>query len=301
MKKKYSNRSCPICSSRDESNIFAEENFDPKLLNDFSFASRKTPELMHHRLVLCPTCDVLYSNPIPASKTISKAYQEAAFDSSEEARYAAHTYAKFLPTIKNNIPSVKGALDIGTGDGAFLSELLDHEFTGVMGVEPSLAPIKAASPKIRPLIKHTLFKPANFKKNSLGLVTCFQTFEHLLEPMVMCEGIYKILGEGGAFFGVFHNHRSLSAKILGLKSPIFDIEHMQLFTPTSAKFMMARAGFKRVEVRTIYNTYPLHYWLKVLPIPLKIKKMIIQILKKIGIGFIPIPLPAGNMAVIGYK
>ncbi len=40
-----------------------------------------------------------------------------------------------------------GALDIGTGDGAFLAELLRAGYTDVIGIEPSSAPIEAAAPK----------------------------------------------------------------------------------------------------------------------------------------------------------
>lgn len=300
-KKGLIHRPCPICSSRDESHVFAEENFDPARLDEFAFASRKIPENMHYRLILCPACDALYSNPIPTHNVLSKAYHEAAFDSADEAHHAAQTYSKLLPAIANSIPGKQGALDIGTGDGAFLIQLLEKGFTGVSGVEPSVAPIRAAQEKIRPLIRHSLFKPAQFKKNSLNLVTCFQTFEHLFEPLQMCQGAQRILRKGGAFYAVFHNRRSFSARLLGFKSPIYDIEHLQLFSPASARFMMERAGFARIEVKPIFNTYPLHYWIKLLPFPLGIKKALMAGLKKIGLGYLPIPLPAGNMAVIGYK
>jgi hypothetical protein len=45
----------------------------------------------------------------------------------------------------------------------------------------------------------------------------------------------------------------------------------------------------------------LHYWLRLLPLPKTIKGKLISFLKLIKIGFVPIPLPAGNLAVIGYK
>ncbi len=294
-------RACPVCSSRKDSDVFAEENFDPGQLDDYSFASRKFPELMHYRLIICPQCELLYANPIPTLKSLSTAYHEAAFDSSEEARYAARTYGLFLPSLKQKICDTVGALDIGTGDGAFLGELLGMGFTGVKGVEPSLAPIKAAKPDIRPLIRHGFFKPKYYQRNSLSLVTCFQTFEHLYEPLEMCRGAYQILKKEGAFFAVCHNRLSLSARLLGMKSPIFDIEHLQLFSPKSARAMMEKAGFTQVEVRKILNTYPLHYWLKLLPLPRKFKSSLMKLLKIIGIGYLPIPLPAGNMAVIGFK
>ena len=302
MKKiKMVRRPCPICSSKDESQVHVEENFDPALLDGFAFASRKFPEHMHYRLLSCPTCDTLYANPLPTLKDIGKNYQEASFDSSIEAHYAARTYGAFLPDILEHIPDRVGALDIGTGDGAFLEELLEHGFKSVIGVEPSKAPIKAAKKNIRPLIKEGLFDPKRYKKSSLSLISCFQTIEHLYRPMEISAGAYSLLKNDGAFFIVCHNRRAMSAKLMGTKSPIYDIEHLQLFSPKSAKFMLEKAGFKNVTVRTVFNSYPLNYWIKLLPLPRGLKVGLMGLLEKLWIGKMPIKMPVGNLAVIGYK
>jgi SAM-dependent methyltransferase len=270
-------------------------------LDSYAFSSRKMPENMHYRLIDCPTCDTLYANPLPSLKHLAQSYHEAAYDSSEEAHYAAHTYAGNLAKISKNTADTNGAIDIGTGDGAFLEELLKAGFTKVIGIEPSDAPIKASLPKIRPLIKRELFNSKNFKKNSMSLISCFQTIEHLYEPLNVCRDSYEILKKGGAFYIVCHNRRSLSYSILGMKSPIFDIEHLQLFSPKSARALLTKAGYKRIVIKPIFNVYPLHYWLKLLPAPKGLKIALIIFLKKIKLGYLPIMLPAGNMAVIGYK
>jgi hypothetical protein len=54
------------------------------------------------------------------------------------------------------------ALDITTGDGAFLATLLEYEFKNVVGVEPLRAPVQAAAPKIRSLIREEMFRPDSF-------------------------------------------------------------------------------------------------------------------------------------------
>jgi len=291
-------RACPICSSQDQTQVFAEENFDPSRLDEFAFSSRKIPEHMHYRLIICPSCDVLYASPLPTLDHIAESYHEAAYDSSEEAHYAARTYASFLKSIQVEKES---ALDIGTGDGAFLEELLKNGFKKVEGVEPSQSPIQAARADIKPLIRSGLFAAKDYAPASLNLVTCFQTFEHLYDPMKVAHEAQGILREGGAFFIVCHNRKGLSARILGMKSPIFDIEHLQLFSPKSAREMMKLAGFERVAVKTVYNVYPLHYWLKLLPFPKGLKIGLIRFLKAIQLGYLPVLMPAGNMAVIGYK
>lgn len=294
-------RSCPVCSSHDESIVFAESNYDESRVNALSFASRKNPELMHFRLVLCTECDVLYTSPAPAGEFLDGAYQNAEYDSADEARFAARAYFKYLSRFLHRLPDLNGALDIGAGDGAFLEMLLEAGFSGLAGVEPSAAPIKTARPEVRGLIRQGFFSGKGFEKGSFSLVTCFQTLEHLDEPLDVCITSHRLLKPGGAFFTVAHNYRSVSAKILGMKSPIYDIEHLQLFSPASVERLLRRAGFNDIKVFPIVNSYPLSYWLKVLPLGSLLKRITIGFVKRIGLGYIPLPMGAGNMAAIGYK
>lgn len=295
-------RNCPICKSDDDSNVYAESYLDENQLDAFAFASRKIPEYMHYRLVLCSVCELLYANPVPSNNTLEEKYQEASYDSVSESKYASKTYGVFLQNIKNKIPDLLGALDIGTGDGSFLEELIGSGFEDVVGVEPSKAPIEAAQIEIRPLIKRKLFDPKDFSNNSLSLVTCFQTLEHVDNPLEMCHSVYDILKKRGAFFFICHNHESLSTKILGRKSPIFDIEHLQLFSPKSAKEILMRSGYIDIEIRRVHNKYPLYYWIKLLPfLKPNAKRRLIPLLKKNFLGRLPIYMPTGNIAVIGYK
>jgi hypothetical protein len=84
-------------------------------------------------------------------------------------------------------------------------------------------------------------------------------------------------------------------------SPIFDIEHLRLFSPRGARAPFERAGFVDVEVRPILNRYPLQYWAKLSPFPRMIKGGCLAALNATGLGRLPIPMAVGNMAVIGYK
>lgn len=294
-------RPCPLCGSKDQSRLFAEPRFNMEKLGNFAFASRKTPEYMHYRLVECPACDLLYATPLPSLKALAHAYHQAAFDSSQEAHFAARTYGRVLKQFVDFLPEKRGTLDIGTGDGAFLEELLTRGFKEVRGVEPSKAPIEASLPRVKPLIRHGLFNSKDYKKESLNLVTCFQTLEHLADPLPMAQGARRILKKGGALFVVSHNRRGLSARVLGTKSPIFDIEHLQLFSPQSLRLFLEKAGFERVQVWPILNVYPIHYWVKLLPFPRTVKPALIGTLKSLGVGHLALPLPAGNMAAVGFK
>src|SRR4051794_6475513 len=85
------------------------------------------------------------------------------------ARGAA-TYARELARLLDERTARHGALDIGTGDGALLRELLRLGFSDVAGVEPSAAPIRAADPAVRELIQAGVFTVEDRVPGSLALV-----------------------------------------------------------------------------------------------------------------------------------
>ena len=76
-------RLCPLCGESHVSSLFAEARFDPARLGEFAYASRKLPEYMHHRLMQCSRCDVIYASPVPDTSELESAYEAAAFDSQQ--------------------------------------------------------------------------------------------------------------------------------------------------------------------------------------------------------------------------
>jgi SAM-dependent methyltransferase len=294
-------RGCPTCGSTDDSEVFAQQRLDFAALNEHAFASRKRPEYMRLRLVNCPTCDLVYASPVPSPDALSAAYEAAAFDSAEEARYAARSYAEQLRGLVGMLPDQQGALDIGTGEGAFLSELLAMGFSEVGGVEPSSAPIAAADPEIAPLIDHGMFHSGVRPPGSLSLVTCFQTIEHVPDPAELVRDAAALLKPGGIFALVCHNRRAPVNRALGMRSPIIDLEHMQLFSPRSVDELLRRAGLRGVGHRPIRNRYPVRYWAQLAPLPDRAQAKVSGALERSGIGARPLTVPVGNLLAWGIR
>jgi SAM-dependent methyltransferase len=294
-------RSCPLCGSTDQSHVVADSNIDLAKLDQFGFASRKKPEYMHPRLIECPSCSLLYGSPVLSTETLAGAYRDAAFDSGNEAQYASKTYAREIRKIMRRLPDLNGSLDIGTGDGAFLERLLGLGFQDVTGVEPSQAPYDAARPEIRSRIRLGLFRSEDYPRASFSLVTCFQTMEHLWDPLGIARALLPLLKPGGGFVIVVHNRYALSARVLGFKSPIFDVEHLQLFSPKTASSLLERAGYQHVKVASLWNRYPLSYWIRLLPLPDRMKGALMSVAYTSGIGKMLVSLPAGNLICMGFK
>jgi SAM-dependent methyltransferase len=301
IKLEWVQRSCPLCGPGSPSHVLAESNIDPAKLDQFAFASRKLPEYMHPRLMECESCRIVYGDPVLSLESIAAGYQEAAFDSGNEANYASLTYQRLIDNIKTQMPDCDSALDIGTGDGVFLERLLESGFQRVRGIEPSAAPVAAAKPHIRELIQVGLFDPADYQPGSFTLITCFQVMEHVWDPLALCQGALSLLKPGGALVAVVHNRHALSAKVLGRKSPIFDIEHLQLFSARSGRRLLELAGFIGVDAQPIWNHYPLHYWMKLFPFPAAIKKPLLAFATAAPPFRIPLSLPAGNLVISGFR
>jgi len=297
----FAARPCPICARAEQQHLVREGNLDFERLNAASFSSRKLPEYMHPRLMRCAPCGLVYASPAPTPAFLAASYRDASFDATKESEYAAQTYIECLRDAGRLQPVP--ALDIGAGDGAFLRELVRNGFDDVIGYEPSRAPVEAADPDIRPRIRLEFFDASRIESDSLGLITCFQTIEHVYDPLQLVSDMCRVLRPGGTAFLIAHDVDAFSAKVMGYKSPIFDIEHLQLFNARSANVLMRTAGFREVAVFPIRNAYPIAYWVRLFPLPQPLKTKLLAALNGplAWIGKRLLRLPAGNLAIIATK
>lgn len=302
----YSNstktRSCPVCHTGSEkSKLFLEKNIDAAKLTQFSFASRKTPEFMCNRLVQCPICDLVYADQPPSEDELAHAYHLADYNSSEEANDAAAAYIRAIQPTLSALDRRQSVLEIGTGTGIFLEYLSSAGFTELVGVEPSLAAIAAAPIHRRPWIREAMFDEKNFAPESFDLICCFMTMEHVRDPNVIARAALRLLRPGGAFVTVTHDYHGLVNRLLGKRSPIIDIEHMQLFSKNSLQFLFHEVGYTGVTVSAFENTYSLQYWVRLSPFSIKFKKSAEKLIKTIGLGDLKVSINAGNLITSGFK
>lgn len=294
-------RVCPVCGASGPARVAREARLDESRLDASSFSSRKLPEFMHFRLLRCAGCDCLYASPAPDPEWLGEAYREAHFAAGEESRQAADTYARELRRVLPRLPDRRGALDIGCGDGAFLETLLAEGFEEVVGVEPSRAPVAQAGPAVREHIRRGVFRADAFEPDRWSLVSCFQTLEHVDDPAGLVAAAAKLLAPGGAFLAVAHDHRALPARLLGRRSPIYDVEHLQLFSRRSLRALLEGAGFERVEVTPLRNAYSVAYWVRLSPLPPRIKAGVQRLLGTLGLARRVVALRAGNLVVVGQR
>lgn len=297
-----SSRNCPICNTSSlQADVFLNENIDPDRLSSFSFASRKTPEFMCHRMVCCSNCDLVYADAPPSQTTLAQSYHTASYDSAEEANDAAQSYALAIRPIIRSLTSKDVALEIGTGTGIFLEHLESEGFINLIGVEPSTAAINAAPNKRRAWIREGMFEESDFEPQSVDLICCFMTMEHVLEPRLLAESASRLLKPGGAFVTVTHDYRSIVNRILGKKSPIIDVEHLQIFSKKSISALLKKADFTDISVSSFKNRYSLRYWIRLCPLPNRLKSTFEKILGFPIFNKLHLTINVGNTIAVGFK
>lgn len=295
-------RSCPVCQTdSSKARLFLEENIDPSKLSEFSFASRKVPEFMCHRLVQCPTCDLVYADRPPAENELAHAYHVADYDSAEEAGDAAAAYGRAISPALARLSRRQSALEIGTGTGIFLEQLASQGFTELAGVEPSRAAIEAAPAHRRAWIREGMFEEGDFAPGSFDLICCFMTMEHVRDPNVIGRAAWRLLRPGGAFVTVTHDYRGLVNRCLGKRSPIIDIEHLQLFSRQSLQYLFHALGYSDISISPFVNTYSLQYWTRLAPLPAPLKNTFGSLMTKTGLHRVKLGVNVGNLITAGFK
>jgi SAM-dependent methyltransferase len=284
-----------------EATSFLTANIDPTRIDEFSYASRKTPEYMNLGLVRCLRCDLVYADEPPSQDDLACAYHVADYDSAEEADDAAATYLRAMQPLLNVLPTHKSVLEIGTGTAALLEQLAQQGFTELVGVEPSAAAIAAAPQHRRAWIKEGVFEEQDFAPESFDLICCFMTMEHVLDPKVVALAAFRLLRPGGAFVTVTHDYRGRLNRMLGRRSPIIDIEHMQLFSRPSIRTLFETTGYRDIHVQRLVNRYAFSYWWRLTPTPDPMKRAVARAAEVVHFDRVKLGLNVGNSITTGLK
>lgn len=299
MKIKLKKVNCVICGSVKNYQILYKKNFKLTDLNVDTFSARRLPDKVHYQMVKCNNCGLVRSTPIVDIKYLSNLYKKSLLTYNDEINNLITTYTNAVKPILNKLPKNARILEIGCGNGFVLKAISDLGYKNVYGVEPSVDAIKKADPKIRKNIVLNILKPGLFKNKSFDFVFFFQTLDHIPDPNKFLKVCFQMLKNNGYILSFNHNVDSVSAKLLGERSPIIDIEHTFLY---SFKTMIKIFEKNKFVVNKIYspnNVLSFRHLFWLFPIPKFIKKKIISSPIKLFDRTINVKL--GNICLEGQK
>lgn len=290
---------CPICETTGNSTVVYDANIDQETFSVEVFSARRLPDRKHYQWVRCKICSLLRSDPV-FDIDLERLYVESTFDYSTEVDGLKRTYFDITKKVSRGLKA-ESILEIGGGNGFFLEEALDCGFKEVCGVEPSTEAIAAARSDVKPHMIASLMKSGVVADNTFDVGAMFHTLDHLPEPVMTLKDAFNALKPGGVFVVAVHNERSWSARLLGEKSPIIDVEHTHLYTKKTGRLIFEKAGFVNVKAGAYWNHYSLAYILHLIPISRSLRKKILHSIIGNVLSKIKVIVPLGNMWVSGQK
>jgi SAM-dependent methyltransferase len=286
---------CAICGPDEPSDLVYPSRLPGGPIGAVAFSARRVPDRVHSEIRRCRRCGLLFATPVPGADELHALYAVSEMTYAGQIADLRRTYGALLDDLIRTRGTTGGRLlEIGCGNGFVLDEALDRGFTDVAGVEPSVEAVASASERVRGRITVGLFTGQEFAPGTFDVVCGFHVFDHLIDPRAMLDGARRLLAPNGVLLLVMHDAGAWSAKLLGDRSPIFDIVHPYLYDRKTIAALLQAGGFEAPDVFPVRNTYRLDYWAHLTPMPRWCRGLVRRVLG-FGLGQWLVTLPAGNM------
>jgi SAM-dependent methyltransferase len=293
--------SCAICATLGNADELYPATLTPDAFTAAVFSARRLPDRVHYRLVACRACGLVRSDPVLGAEGLAELYAASTFDYAGELDGLRATYGRALAKVAELTPDRAGLLDIGTGSGFVLELAGDTGWSGVRGVEPSADAIAKARPDIRPRIARDVMRSGLFEAGSFDAVTMFQVLDHMPDPSTLLKECRRVLRPGGVVLAFNHNVTAWSARLLGERSPIIDVEHTYLYSPRTMRRLFEQEGYDVISVTPALNTYSLSYLAQLLPLSARAKAGLLARLRRSWAGALRATVPLGNLCLIARR
>lgn len=292
---------CAICGTQNNADEMYPANFDFEAFNPDVFSARRLPDRIHYRLVKCRVCGLVRSDPIAPPELLGQLYAQSTFTYRDEVADLRFTYGRYLAELERYGTRKDALLEVGCGNGFFLEEALRQGYQTVQGIEPSREAAEHATAQVRGQIVCGVMKPGLFPPERFDVICLFQVFDHLPDPGGLLDECLLLLKPGGLILSINHNVEAFSARVLGERSPIVDIEHTYLYSPATMSRIFLTHGFHVRQVGPVFNRYTLYYLCRLLPFPSALKRILLACLQGRAIGRWRMSVPLGNLRLVAQK
>jgi SAM-dependent methyltransferase len=294
---------CLLCGRREvaEGEVLYSSRL-PSALTAQHFSARRQPDRYHYQLVRCRRDGLVRSTPVFDEDTLQQLYSGSQVTYGQEQSSLIVSYLRVLEKTLVTLPQGAKILEIGCGDGFLLAALAELGFE-VYGVEPGTPAWQQAPAALRKRIKNEMFVANSWQPNSFDLVMCFQTLDHLPNPLQFASDAHGLLKKGGWLVSLHHNVEAWPVRLLGERHPIIDVEHTYLFSPATSRALWRRAGFRSVLTELPWNSLSLRHLCHLLPLPVSLKSWLSGVRRGplSTILNMTISLPLGNISLYGRK
>lgn len=290
---------CPVCSGKKYDVVYPSTVDLGNDLNTRIFSARRLPDRIHGTIVRCDQCKLVRTLEVIDDQQLSKLYTNSRFTYKNLTLNLRSSYGRILREAAKYSSQKESFLEIGCGNGFMLEEALRIGFKKVSGIEPSRDAILRANKNIRKSIKQDILRSRIYSENSFDMIVAFQVFDHIPDPNQFLKICLTLLRSKGILMLMNHDVEAIPAKLLREKSPIIDIEHTYLYSQKTIQRILTKNGFSIIKIYGPPAVFSIRYFLRLLPLPIYIKKAIER--SKNNLLNINISIHPGNLAVIARK
>jgi 2-polyprenyl-3-methyl-5-hydroxy-6-metoxy-1,4-benzoquinol methylase len=206
---------------------------------------------LHHTIVECLDCGLVYANPRYDSGEMLARYQtveDPLYVEEREGRVL--TFERHLCPLEEIMPPGDGRrlLDVGCHVGVFVEIATQHGWDA-WGVEPSRwAATQAQRAGLR-VVEGTM-ATAGFDDGSFDVITMWDVIEHVEQPSAEVREAHRLLKPGGILVVHTMDLDSLFARLMGRRWPWLMEMHIYYFTRRTLAMLLEQAGFQVISVQS---------------------------------------------------
>lgn len=197
---------CIICNAESSDTVIKAQDF------------RLNTDKNIYRYTKCSNCGLIFLNHSSLEKDFIKYYPaENYYKSPSEIFYYKFVGKKIFKKIISKLKSDNFGgklLDVGCGTGIFLNELQKSGYD-VLGIDNSHFVLDAVPLEIKDRVQITNLKDANYPDCFFDIVVIRQVIEHLMDPNIELEEVYRILKPDGLLYIEVPNYDCIDSKIFG--------------------------------------------------------------------------------------
>ena len=242
-----------LCSSEDYKPLYR--------LNDPSGVSNQS-----YQFVKCSSCGLVYINVRPSDEEFKRLYDDYYSAMRTPLRGIVDNFIMFFHGIRryriSGFKKIGRILDIGCGDGSFLSHLKDKGLD-VFGVDTSRNAVLYAKEKNSLDIFCGNLKDVNFPPRFFDVITMWHVLEHIPYPIQLFAEVKRVMKDDGLLFISVPDIESIQAKVS--KGRWFHMDpprHLYQYSIRTLRAVLESGGFKIVKVSHSSVEYDIFGWLQ---------------------------------------
>jgi SAM-dependent methyltransferase len=239
---------------------------DIKKMKEYTFVEVSCPacglrkcetkfEKFNTQFLECSECDTIYISPRPIPDDLRRFYKESEslacfndiYDESRENRRILIHQPRAERVLSNIRFGESKIVEVGSGDGVFIEEMLKLGDFEYIAIEPNKARTENYPDGV--VVINDTVENADIK--SADVIISFELIEHLFDPRELIAAMYRILKPGGIIILTTPNAKGFELSVLGKEADNFTLPgHLNYYNPKSLAILLESIGFEIMEVET---------------------------------------------------